>query len=602
MGHTREWLSRWLLVAALSSSCEPAPVDGKGCPCALPYTCCETENVCLAPGEICVDAGRWPIVTTPTSPVPMDRFTVFAASQVDLNVADPQVDLLKPDMVIRAWQQWAQFGTRTDDYQPGLPYLARCQENGIAFMGGVATSVVFQTQFTAHDDSFMRFATRDANGDIVEHHDLSPGMFRATLANPDFRDYLLGIGKIQIDDGVDGLSFDEVNETYQGLTFTGNEGFDDYNLADFNAFLLNKYPGRDFRKVYDMPAGNYLRPDLPAGDLVHNFNYQKYLVERGMAPNPFMGQILPAARTNIAGNPLADEWRGTYTDRPAFGATSFVDQAVPYRYWKDIVDKLRAYARDSQGKEIFITAKGIYPFVDFQSVGLNDFNFDGINGETLHFLPLDDDGHLQGSVSLQASFLRVKELSTAFAPAAPVVVYLDGVWAPYDALSVSERQDYWRLYAAEAYANGVFYAFRLKTASAPSDFPQTATQGGVMDLMTALAAFYRTNADLYHGVTPSPAAAAVTTSAPAGSVMIAVSDQLQPRRRIVHLVNHQYEAGIVAQPGVVVTIPVPGAATSVSVVSPDATEAVPFTWSAGDEHVAVTLESLIAYDVIVVAY
>ena len=70
----------------------------------------------------------------------------------------------------------------------------------------------------------------------------------------------------------------------------------------------------------------------------------------------------------------------------------------------------------------------------------------------------------------------------------------------------------------------------------------------------------------------------------------------------MHLVNHRYDGGIVAQPSVVVTIPVPAAATSVSVASPDATGPVPFTWSARDDGVAVTLESLIAYDVIVVAY
>jgi hypothetical protein len=61
------------------------------------------------------------------------------------------------------------------------------------------------------------------------------------MASEAYRQYLIGIGEIQIDGGVDGLFFDEVGGSYQGATFNGNEGFDDADVADFGGFLCAKY-------------------------------------------------------------------------------------------------------------------------------------------------------------------------------------------------------------------------------------------------------------------------------------------------------------------------------------------------------------------------
>ena len=77
-------------------------------------------------------------------------------------------------------------------------------------------------------------------------------------------------------------------------------------------------------------------------------------------------------------------------------------------------------------------------------------------------------------------------------------------------LPTSEQQDYWRIYAAEAYANGLYFAFfLLDTVGDPS-----ATQLGLMPFFQSLTAFYRAHAGLYHGVTASAASvtSAVTTS------------------------------------------------------------------------------------------
>jgi hypothetical protein len=107
-------------------------------------------------------------------------------------------------------------------------------------------------------------------------------------------------------------------------------------------------------------------------------------------------------------------------------------------------------------------------------------------------------------------------------------------------------------------------------------------------------------ADLYQGVTTSGASA--TTSLASASVMVAVSDQAQPRRRLVHLVNHDYTGGLVEQDGVVVSVPLPSAPSAVTLASPDMAQdmSVPFTYTGGS--VSVTLPTLVAYDAIAIAY
>ena len=62
------------------------------------------------------------------------------------------------------------------------------------------------------------------------------------MASQAYRQYIIGIGEIQIDGGVDGIFFDEVSGSYEGATYNGNEGFDDADVADFGGFLCAKYP------------------------------------------------------------------------------------------------------------------------------------------------------------------------------------------------------------------------------------------------------------------------------------------------------------------------------------------------------------------------
>ena len=57
-----------------------------------------------------------------------------------------------------------------------------------------------------------------------------------TLSNPAYREFLLSSCKKQIDAGADVLFMDEINAALQA-----DEGFDDYSIADFRQFLLDRY-------------------------------------------------------------------------------------------------------------------------------------------------------------------------------------------------------------------------------------------------------------------------------------------------------------------------------------------------------------------------
>lgn len=545
-----------------------------------------TEHDASDASLVNVGAGPWSITAARAISTPTDDLTVFAFSQVGTNESDPQVLALAPDIVMRAWQAWDGVGTKTGDYD--FSYTSACQAAGIRFIGGTTATAMFKEQW-ASEAEFESMATRDASGAPVVHNKILPNLYRGTLANPDYRAYLLNICKVQIDGGVDGLYFDEINQDFEGANFDFNEGFDDYHLADFNAFLLSMFPGGDgFATFAGITNTNLLRADVPSNDLTNNFNYRRYLATKGWASNPLM----PA-------NPLAALWGPPAISRATATPTRFTDQAEVYRYWPAIVEELRGYALQQYGRKLLISTNGLYPFVDFQGVGLFDYNGDdgSTSGPGVDYVPTTPSGQLDGSRSLQAAFQGLYSRSAALAPGAPVVIFLDwpsGPFSRYLALPASQRQDYWRIYAAEAYANGLFFAFHLMdTIGDPS-----ATTQGMMPLFQGLTGYYRAHAGLYHQTAISTVKA--TTSLP--NATVTTWDQASPQRRLVHVINHAYSGGLEPQMDVTVTIPSTLPPRTVTLASPDIAidASLPFTYEA--DRISVTLPRLDAYDVIVVSY
>ncbi|HEX6470266.1 MAG TPA: hypothetical protein VF069_14305 [Streptosporangiaceae bacterium] len=517
-----------------------------------------------------------------------DDLAVFSFSQSNVNEEDPQVYRLGPDINIRAIQKWSTAGDEAADYD--FAPIGRYHENGISFVGGGTASVIFPQDF-ATPETFDDMSTRDADNVPVPHDEIGiAGARRGNLFNPKYREYLLNWAKIQVDGGVDGIFLDEVISGFSGgqkYGFNGNEGFDDYTIADFNRYLIEKYPSftaADWKSRFGMTDDNLLRADVPADDLAHNFNYRTYLRAHGWDHDPL-----------TAANPLAAEWGDVTDNRLYAGDTSFTATYLR-RYWKQMVDELRAYATSTAGRQILITSNGLFPYVDFNSVGMYTWNPDEKtpDGKGADYVPVVG-GHLNGAKSLQANYRYLKDRSGEIAGDVPVVVFIDwptDMMTAYLNLPLREKEDYWRIFGAEAYANGIFPAFHLKDTLDPP-----AEQYGMLDFFQTYSQFYKDHRSLFLDNTYGTEAVRVSASNVSASLLI----QRGTGARTLHLVNHDYDQGIVSQTRLGVRVDLPSCPRRLTMVSPDfsGSKAVAFTCDRG--RLRATIDRLDYYDVLVLA-
>ncbi len=525
----------------------------------------KTGHVCAVPAAA---NPAFPLQVDPAArgSADLSRVTVLGFSQVASgDPPDPQVLQLDPDLLLRAWQRWDRSGMTAAEYNAGYPAAAHAQ--GIVFMGGSTASALFRDE-AASDAEFRSLVACDARGRPVYRNAAGTAFYRASLASPAYRQRLVDYGKLQIDAGVDGLYYDEVTSSYDGARWDGNEGFDDAHVADFGGFLCDRYGSLDAAAL----ASRFgLRPGEldctgPAETRGRSFDYRGYLARNGWLDAPLS-----------SANPLAREWGRTLDNRPDPAVGSFVETYPARVYWQEIVAAVRSYAREVYGRELLVTSNGIYPFVDFQGVGLYDGNKDGPGGAEVSYVPVAN-GHLDGTASLLPAFLGLKARSARIAgPEVPVALFLDWPTTTMDhyvALPFAERKDYFRIFLAEAYAAGLTYAFPLRTTTGEP----TAAQLGMMDFFAQLAAFYRAHADLYHGA--RDLSDPVTVSLPS---IAAHLTRLADGGTVLHLVNHAYAQGVQARSGLAVSFPAPQQPARVTLVSPDraADAEVGFTYDAG---------------------
>lgn len=515
--------------------------------------------------------------------------TVFGFSQEGQNLpTDPQVLEMSPDIIPRAWARWDRGGVQPSDYN--FDYPAQARAAGITFIGGTTATALFRDEFPVAS-AFNAVVSCDATGQPVFHAEMK--FYRGSLASPTYRQYLIGIGEMQIDGGVDGLFFDEVDFSYNGATSgngspNGNEGFDDASIADFGGFLCGKYPNyspADWQSKYGITTIDNLNCWKSAAARGRTFNYRGYLAR-------YRWQASPLNRSN----PLAAEWGTMKEGHPEPQNGTFTGTYTSLVYWQDIVLTLRNYARKKYSKEIYITANGVFPFVDFQMIGLWGGNPDGPGGSSVNYCPLTADGHLDGTQSLLGAFMAMKQRSLRIdGRVVPVAAFIDwptDVMTDYLSLPPAEKSDYWRMYVPEALAATVYLNMHLAdTVGDP-----TATQLGLMPLFKQTASFYKmpAHAALYHSTRDLPGR--VTASvANIGTNLTQLSDG----RTVAHLINHNYSHGFQEQDGVSVSFPVARTPRSVTLVSPDykADTPVAFTYSGG--HVQITVPKLVAYVAVV---
>lgn len=520
----------------------------------------------------------------------MDKYTEFDFSQEwNFAIVDTQILYTSPDLIIRGWFQWDTNGDSPGNFSSSAPVLAQYHQHNVTFLGGVTTTVYFFDE-AADSAQFKDMVTRDGSGNLVPHNNIVPGAYRGNIANPAFRDYVVNKVKLQLDAGVDGMHFDEAISSYEGLTYNGNEGFDDYTIKDFNAYLAAKYPDytqADWISKFGMTDTNYIDTAQPLNDLIKNFNYREYLAVNGWQNNPL-----------TASNPLAAEWGSVLDNRADTTSNTFLSKYTTM-YWRDIVTRTRQYARDSYGKEIFITANGLFPYVDFQSFGMYNGNHDN-NGAEANYMPVSS-GHLNGAFSLQYIFKSIYQKSRGLAGSAPVVLFLDWpdqMMTDYYNLSLKEKEDYWKIYAAEAYANGLFIAFHLKTSMVPAD--PTAAQMGILGFLRDYPKFYKMNASYYHFNTILDRPVTVSEANINASLMW----QSDSGRYTIHLVNHNYVSGtgMTKKSDFKVSLSLDSMPKSVYMKSPDFSgyRVLHTDYSGGK--LIISVDSLNYYDMIVLDY
>ena len=510
-------------------------------------------------------------------------FTVAAFSQSNLPDSDPQVLQLVPDIVPRAWGQWDTSGLLATDYAPSYPMA--CEAAGVTFVGGLTASVLFADEMSAGD--FADAVSRDATDAPVADGTLTaPVPYRGALASPTFRQLLIDVAELQIDAGVDGVFFDQIDDSYTDASFGNDAGFDDYDVADFGRFLCQTRAGDPAALV---PFGFVAADDFDcsASDPGASFDYRGYIARHGATAAP-VGSA----------NPLSALWGSLQGSRLDLSLGTFVETYMPLVYWQEIVVAVRNYARTKYGKEILVTSNGLFPFVDFQSVGLYDYNPDGPGPIGVDYAPLTGSDY-DGTFSFMPTFASLKARSDAIMTATgarpvPLLLFLDWPTTTIDryyGMPISERQDYVRVMMAETHAYGESFALPLATTT-DSD---TATALGMMDFFQTLRAFYEGHADLLIGAEDAAFSPTVSASSVASHATV-----LPDGRTVVHLVNHNYDAAFLPQSGVTVTLPLAQAPTAVTVASPDlpADQSATFTYGAGQ--LVVDVGSLVSSAMVVV--
>jgi hypothetical protein len=255
---------------------------------------------------------------------------------------------------------------------------------------------------------------------------------------------------------------------------------------------------------------------------------------------------------------------------------------------------MRAYARRTAHRKILISSNGLFPYVDFNSVGLYPWNPDEQTPDYrgADYVPVVD-GHLNGAKSLQANYRYLKEMNKRIAGDVPVTVFIDwpnDMMTAYLNLPVEEKRDYWRIFGAEAYANGLFPAFHLKDTVGGA----TAEQSGVLDFFVGHTRFFRKHAALFRDNDPAPQAVTVGTPGVAASLLV----QRGTGARTLHLVNHNYDRAIIAQSGVQVSVDLPACPRRVTLVSPDLPGTQKPAWTCRDGALTVRVDRLDHYDVL----
>jgi hypothetical protein len=493
-----------------------------------------------------------------TPPAKPQDAVVFSIN--GLTASDYALDLARQsdsDVLIRAWFKWG----KAPDYQPLREFPERAHGMGAVFGGGITCSALYDKENGITPAQLQDMATRGTNGAMVDAWG-HPGIRHGSLSSPAYMDYLFRWCKEQMDAGVDYLFMDE-----NTAALSGQEGYDDYSLADFRQYLLGFCPSTKGWKANDPRWASQYGINL--GDAavccdgsMNTFDYRAFLqARRALKKSP-----APPKR-------LLPLWRSFRIWRDD-------------RAWKSLTDRIRAYARQ-RGHPVWISGNGLTRYVDLQVLGIWH-NWLVTNGQV---------DISQNQIQIWRNLVvKGHELTDE---TVPVVLFHDWGFGephfPWLAVPPDQREIWLRTRAAEIYAAGAFFAF-------PVLGPHGCDAGrdGTIATIARQAAFYQAQRNLYlHG--RFLGADSVQTSQPAFSLAAWAGDT--PDTVVLHVINRQIRDGrLQPRQAVTLTAPLSEMPEAAEAVSPDWTGTRPVSCVQSGGQLRVSLSDMEAYAVIRLHY
>ena len=165
----------------------------------------------------------------------------------------------------------------------------------------------------------------------------------------------------------------------------------------------------------------------------------------------------------------------------------------------------------------------------------------------------------------------------------------------YYKLPVEQKIDFWRIYAAEAYAAGCYYAFHLSTVM---DGEPTAEESGVLDFFTEYAKYYKNNSEFYHNNVYAENSVKLTDK----NISYNLMKQEKYNRLALHVINHHYEVKIKPQQDIKVEIVLKEKPKNVYIISPDFEGKKPVSFTDADGILDLSISELKYYDVVVMEF
>lgn len=446
----------------------------------------------------------------PTGYAEPPRITVIyepVLGEDDLEV----LERLRPDLVCRGWFRWAD----ARDYAADAWVARRCRDMGVILQGGTTIAAIYPRENGLDDATFASYVTCGPSGEPVTIADWR----HVSLHNPAAREYLEQYVRDQIDAGVGGVWFDEI----EGIYGWQHEGYDEWAIRDFARWLRERYVvGRGWAE--DDPRFTE-ELGIPAAMLtggIESFDYREWLrVTPGpdgkpLADNPWAGSW---ERPWESPNPLYRLWGHAWSPDPQIAAT-FQGSSV-LEYWRWFVSEARRYARERYGRELVVTCNENgtpRPWCDFQQPHdgrLPQVGADGRLDATYTTLPWLDER------------IALAEHAT---PGKPVIQFVDwpGETDRLDALSAEDRTTFLRTYIPEASAAGALFSVPVR------GYTYVARTRGALPETAAIVDFLRRNDPLlFEGSRPS--ARTVDPGVPGVLARVRERDE----RTVIHLLDHR---------------------------------------------------------------